>query len=304
MKRIIVQALDRPGLRHVLGAVVTAYITLRERHLVRVYPEDGAWLYRVKDFCFALDRIELPDKETSAYLRAARKDASALLPRLSDTPLQSGSTVLDIGAGIGRMTYLWSKILGPEGKVLSVEAHPKTFACLEKNCRYNKLTNVVLENYAIADARGDATIDRGENYEAANVFTGTGVKVKATTVDDLTNRHGIERIDLLYMNIEGAERLAITVMTDRIAKTRFALIGCHDFRANKEGLETMRTKAAVVEFLLRSGFGAVTARSQSQSAYDDFVLGWNLSLENDLPAGFERQWPFCTFFEGKDLSFQ
>ena len=303
MKSAVVQLLNRPGLRHILGWILTVYVTLRERHLIWIYPEDDVWLYRVKDFYFALDRIQLPNETTAAYLKADRRSASALLPRITDTPLQPGSTVVDIGAGVGHITYVWSKILGPKGKILSVEAHPRTFSCLEKNCNYNKLTNVILENCAVMDVSGNVVIDDMQNYEAAHVFSGTGQKVTAKTVDELVKHHGIKRIDLLYMNIEGAERLAVKGMSASIAKTRYALIGCHDFRADKEGLETMRTKSIVVEFLMHHGFRTVTRKAQSRTAYEDFVLGWNPSLEDELPEGFEKKWPFSTFFDGQDLSF-
>ncbi len=79
----------------------------------------------------------------------------------------------------------------------------------------------------------------------------------ATTIDAICQRLGLDRIDFLKMNIEGAERLAIQGMTETLQQTSVLCISCHDFLADAAGDEGFRTKATVLEFLEQRGFRVV-----------------------------------------------
>ena len=57
--------------------------------------------------------------------------------------------VVDIGAHIGRYTIISSKRIGPNGKVVAIEADPANFEMLNRNVNLNKLTNVTSLNYAV-----------------------------------------------------------------------------------------------------------------------------------------------------------
>ena len=55
------------------------------------------------------------------------------------------------------------------------------------------------------------------------------------------------------MNIEGAEKDVMRLITDFGIVKRFA-ISCHDFRANNNEGEWLRTKEFVKEALLKNGY--------------------------------------------------
>jgi hypothetical protein len=77
---------------------------------------------------------------------------------------------------------------------------------------------------------------------------------------------GITRIDLLKMNIEGAEREAIRGVGALLANTHHVCISCHDFLG-------MPTKAEVRQFLTEHGF-AVTAREDAREPWTrDYLYG-------------------------------
>ena len=42
-----------------------------------------------------------------------------------------------------------SKRLGPNGKVIAIEADPRNFEMLNRNIRLNNLTNVLASNYTV-----------------------------------------------------------------------------------------------------------------------------------------------------------
>ena len=72
--------------------------------------------------------------------------------------------------------------------------------------------------------------------------------------DDLAAQHGIERIDFLKMNIEGAERWALPGCARALRRARFVCIAAHDFRAARGEGDEFRTLDFVKEFLAARGF--------------------------------------------------
>ncbi len=91
--------------------------------------------------------------------------------------------------------------------------------------------------------------------------------------------HDIEVVDLLCMNIEGAERQAVLGMARSVGKIRRVAIACHDFRADEEGDESMRTKESVTAFLEQHGFAIEEADTERYgAAADDWVAARNTAL--------------------------
>jgi FkbM family methyltransferase len=174
---------------------------------------------------------------------------------------EPGDVVLDIGAGAGEEAPTFSALVGPRGTVVCVEAHPTTFAQLAACCRLNGLANVRCEMSAVADVTGSVRIARsGPSHVGATIQNDSGIEVRAETVDDLVERLGLERIDLLKMNVEGAERLAIQAMDGTMTKTEHLVISCHDFLVPlfDADPEQVMTFVRVKAFLMDHGFEVVT----------------------------------------------
>jgi hypothetical protein len=85
----------------------------------------------------------------------------------------------------------------------------------------------------------------------------------------------ITHIDLLKVNIEGAEVAALRGLGPLLAKTRYLCIACHDFLADEGGPETLRTKAAVCELLIGHGFDVQTRDDAPDPWTRDCVYGTN-----------------------------
>jgi FkbM family methyltransferase len=188
-----------------------------------------------------------------------------------------GDIVVDIGAGTGEEVPTLARLVAPTGRLYSVEAHPRTFEFLRRTCELNRLENVSLDNVAISDATGQVTIsDIGDarNYENSILMgTDAGLRVPSMTLSDYFRTRGIQRVDLLVMNIEGAERLALAGMSEVADRVHHVAIACHDFLAEETGNEAMRTKRIVREQLTRYGF-EISERPKDRRAWlRDFVYG-------------------------------
>jgi len=168
---------------------------------------------------------------------------------------QPGDIVIDVGAGIGQEIVVFSKLVGPQGRVIAIEAHPRTCEALRRTVEKSQLSNVTVINVAVADAEGELKISDRTNHIANSVMAvSEGISVRAATLDDLMMELRINHIDYLKMNIEGAEKLAIRGMTRTINSIRHVAIACHDFLADEGGPEDTRTMSIVRPFLEENGF--------------------------------------------------
>ncbi len=168
--------------------------------------------------------------------------------------LDAGGVVIDVGAGVGDEAIVLSRLVGPTGRVLAIEAHPRTFRCLEKTVRHSKLAIVTPLQLAIAEAEGELSISDGDNHLANTVVANGNVKVRARPLDAIVAEQGIDRIDLIKINIEGAETAALQGMPRALAMARQVVVSCHDFLADEGGDASTRTYETVIAQLRAAGF--------------------------------------------------
>lgn len=142
--------------------------------------------------------------------------------------------MIDIGAGVGEEVLPVSDLVGSMGMIHAIEANPNTFAVLKYYCANNRLTNAVLHNLAITEKSGAIFIEDDGGYGVQNAIamqqTGKMIEVNAQSLDDFIELNKIESIDLLKVNIEGAERFVVKGMDRSVANIKHIAISCHDFR--------------------------------------------------------------------------
>jgi FkbM family methyltransferase len=244
-------------------AVLSVYATFRARALCRVL-QDGAIFERRyrRTRLFA----PLPTGPTPAESERTTHDIFCwgYMPR-------SGDFVVDLGAGVGTEASTFAGLVGHDGLVLAVEAHPLTFECLERVVRANGLQNVATENVAILDSRATVSMtDDVDSWIGNSVVSSEGpgtVKVDAIALPELLERHGgtRRRISLLKMNIEGAELPALRGAGDVLDLVDNLAVSCHDFKARRTGDPRFRTAEAVTELLEERGF--IVARRADPREY-------------------------------------
>ena len=172
-----------------------------------------------------------------------------------------GHTIVDIGAGRGEDTYAFSGAVGPGGRVFAIEPHPVSFAALRRLCALQMLYNVTPVNLACVEEPGNFQIETLPVWESNYVFSGEPTEsshaVEGVTFDSLAAAFGMEHIDFLKMNIEGAERIALPGCREALNRTRHVCVAAHDFRAARGEGEHFRTLEFVKDFLTDSGFSLI-----------------------------------------------
>jgi FkbM family methyltransferase len=273
LKHSVYKLLNRPGLRSILAALATVIATVRVGKLCKVTYE-GDWVHRFPSCTLVEPRLTL---WTPKQIETLTVD----LWMHQHLPSE-GETIVDVGAGTGWETLFFSRSVGGSGRVISIEAHPTTFRCLSKMCEKNRLENVTLVQAAVMDQEGEVQLSDSDGHEANGIVgVGSGIRVAGMTLDYIFRSQGLSRVDLLKMNIEGAERLALSGMGDMAHRIKNVCISCHDFLADLGGPNELRTKADVITYLKRNGFTVVLRESDGRCNVRDYVYGLNKKLLAD-----------------------
>ncbi len=140
-----------------------------------------------------------------------------------DRLVAPGSTCLDVGAEYGLYTYALADLAGPRGRVLSVEPLPGPRRLLRVALAVLGATTVTLHAGALSSSSGTgrmslpvrrslpvhgrAFLTSGADGLGPNVEfrAHRGVDVPVTTVDELARVHGLDRVDVIKADVEGAE---------------------------------------------------------------------------------------------------
>ena len=225
---------------------------------------DGQWVNRQPQGCFVS-----PEIHTAHYHQVAALVSGHWFHEYAPRP---GDVVIDVGAGIGEDAVILSRLVGDEGLVHAIEAHPGTFQCLQATVEQSALRNVRTHRLAIMERDGCVTISDDAHHLANSILAGgEGIEVEGWSLDRFIESTGHASIDLLKMNIEGAERGAMLGLDRHAGKIRNVAISCHDFIADGGGGDQFRTKDAVRRRLAELGF-RVRERSDATVPWEADVL--------------------------------
>lgn len=241
-------------------------MTLKFRKRVIVTYRGGRWLHRWSD-------VTIPDPVLGGGLPFANFTAEARDIYIHGYRPVPGDIVFDLGAGLGETTLLLSRMVGMTGTVVAIEAHPPTFERLCDLIAVNRLANVIPMNLAVSDQDGITAITDSEDYVLNSIVNAEGgISIPTRPIDAIANELSIDRINLLKMNIEGAERPALVGMPLMLRKTQNVCIGCHDFLADQGAPETLRTRADCTRLLSDAGFN-LSSRDSGQPWVRNYLYG-------------------------------
>lgn len=125
--------------------------------------------------------------------------------------LKPGDVFVDVGANIGHFTLAAARKVGATGHVYAVEATPPTMERLTRHVLMNKLENVTLCACAVADRTGTVKIGvpQADNFGANTIRTSNGGDAWDVPCETLDSILGVGRVNLMKIDIEGAELLAL-----------------------------------------------------------------------------------------------
>lgn len=155
------------------------------------------------------------------------------------TVIKPGYTFVDGGANIGFYSMLAGSLLKGRGVVVSFEPDPRNIPVFEANMALNGLSEVVrLVPKALSNAEaeydlwGDPMNTWGGGLIRAKASQSIRTKVLSTTLDGYLAAEKIRSADVVKLDIEGAEPLALEGMQGSLDSARLLV-----YEINKPGLD-------------------------------------------------------------------
>lgn len=172
-----------------LGPVPRVGVSRDGRKFLLQFPRDRGW-------------------ERLYFARTFETGTTELLGRL----LRPSDVTFDVGANIGWYTTLFAAQC-PRGRCHAFEPEPEIFEELARNCALNGIAErVKLNNLGLGATGGATTIYRfagvphGHTSLSSQVGADArGVGCRITTVDEYCVQRGLKRVDLIKVDVEGAE---------------------------------------------------------------------------------------------------
>jgi FkbM family methyltransferase len=155
-------------------------------------------------------------------------DVRALLLHL----LKAGRTFIDCGANVGYFSVQASGLVGRDGQVIAIEANPVTYELLVRNLEKNQFGIPIhcalslhageVELFVPSDGdvysslRADGLVKVSESFES--------VTVQSRTLDEVVESLGLQRVDVVKIDVEGGELDVLASATNVLDRFRPVVI--------------------------------------------------------------------------------
>lgn len=128
--------------------------------------------------------------------------------------IESGSTVIDVGAAYGVYALPLSKAVGEHGEVWAFEPTPQLREMLLESIRRNGISDLHVHDEAVANHEGEETFHPCEIPEFNSLVEIKNLKavpfeVDTIALDPFFDREGIIKVDVLKISAMGAETLIL-----------------------------------------------------------------------------------------------
>ena len=140
--------------------------------------------------------------------------------------IHPGSVVIDVGANVGTFALPFARAAG---SLHAFEPHPRVRARLIENIALNNLRNTVVSDLALSDETGSAVLFGAAH---ANQMQGSMVQRDPSaesivcpmdTLDNYVSRAACDRVDLIKVDVEGAEHKVLLGAKNVLTEHRPAL---------------------------------------------------------------------------------
>lgn len=139
---------------------------------------------------------------------------------------KNSQVVFDIGANIGEYSLIASRLVGEDGKVISVEPNPRSYSILSQNVLLNGLTNTKPLNMVVSDTSGEKItlyeydLPTVTTINKMNTDFNYSFEVESITIDDLVTKLELDSVDIVKIDVEGAELFVLLGSKETIKRDK------------------------------------------------------------------------------------
>ena len=191
--------------------------------------------------------------------------------------------IIDAGSNIGIATLFFKKCY-PKAKILCFEPDPVAFEILQKNVSMNQLHDVTLYNLALSNRFGKVKfygqVDvKTPDTRGNSILPGWGlqrptsccIEVDATCL----SRYIQEPVDLLKLDIEGAEQIVLQELGDKLELVKEIVLEIHEV----DVIQPWNHLKTIVQLLEQKHFN-VTVIKKTIDCFPKAVQSW---VKNNQP---------------------
>jgi FkbM family methyltransferase len=199
-----------PGYLSLLDARRRKFIRSRRemRSEKKVRSGDPTALVKIEGFRLLVDLRDKGIGRPIYFGRRYERAETSFVRRV----LKEGMTFVDIGANIGYYTVLAATVVGPRGRVISIEPDPYNYGLLRRNININKLMNVTILNLAAGSSNTELPLYQSHegNFGDHRLFDKispprASVRVPVRVLEEIAPLSELDILDLLKLDVQGYE---------------------------------------------------------------------------------------------------
>ena len=171
-----------------------------------------------------------------------------------------GDVIFDCGAHVGNCAIIFSRLVGKTGLVISLEPFEEAFSLLNERLRRLKLDNVIALKKGVWNQPDQLpvtvlsdTLYSRIDPEKISEFSASDSTIKVTTIDRVVEELKLTRLDMIKMDIEGAEIEALQGAAHTLETLKPCLAVASYHKRNNE-----KTFQAVESYLIQKNFAVKT----------------------------------------------
>jgi FkbM family methyltransferase len=247
----------------------------KARLLNSLAPRRGEYTIKLFDYIAELDLRDLIQRQM--FLGTFEPNESALVSQA----LRPGMTFVDVGANVGHYTLLAAAAVGDAGHVFAFEPGPYAYARLRSTVEKNKISQVMVLPIGLSDVAGTVPLFIGRkvgNYTPTMIANegGDPVDVVVRTLDECLDEFGVDRVDVLKIDVEGYELRVLKGAMKALRAGRIRALLCE---FNDPWLKAARTSSAeLYEMVTKLGFEEHRAPATPHDVQNRFFTYQDASL--------------------------
>jgi len=192
-----------------------------------------------------------------------------------------GMTYVDVGAHLGYYSVL-AATRCETAEVVAFEPEPENATFLERNAELNGV-DLRVERAVASDDPGRQQWDADDDLESGSIATTrreASESVRSVRLDDYLDEVGVDHVDLLKIDVEGAEGLVLDGLGEALGRVDAIALELHTQQTASYGheptaiLETLFQLSDTLYHVDNNGSVAAVTRAQIESgdAYDRFEM--------------------------------
>jgi len=186
--------------------------------------------------------------------------------KLTELILKKDSIFLDVGSGIGDFSLIASSKI-TTGKILAFEPSKEPLETLKENIAINFLEDKVkIIDQVASDRVGEIVFEEASVSEVSHIgYSTKGNKKKTNTLDNIIKQNKLKEIDLIKIDVEGAESLVIKGLEESL-KNGKVMSMIIELNSNAKLFNSSKLK--IVKKLVKYNFKVYLINDESLSKFN------------------------------------